>query len=124
MTFFNANGVVIPCSDELADQVKKDYGIKKAGVTITDEEWEAAGGLARIIGGKIVIGKTETEKKAEANAKRVCEIDRQLDVLDIASVRAVRALLAGTATDSDAEKLKSIEAQTEALRAERKTLIA
>lgn len=124
MTFFNANGVVIPCSDELADQVKKDYGIKKAGVTITDEEWEAAGGLARIIGGKIVIGKTETEKKAEANAKRVCEIDRQLDVLDLASVRAVRASLAGTVTDSDAEKLKSIEAQTEALRSERKTLIA
>ncbi|GHU11409.1 hypothetical protein FACS1894151_11080 [Spirochaetia bacterium] len=33
--------------------------------TITNEEWDASGGLARIVNGDIFLGKTEVEKDAE-----------------------------------------------------------
>jgi hypothetical protein len=49
-------------------------------MTVTMEEWDAAGGLARIIDGEIFLGKTDSENTAEENAERV---------------RALKVLLAG-----------------------------
>lgn len=39
--------------------------------TVSEQAWEAAAGLARIIAGKIVIGKTEAETRTEVNAGRI-----------------------------------------------------
>jgi hypothetical protein len=41
-------------------------GISKPDKTVTDEEWDSAGCLARIIDGTIFLGKTDAEKLAEA----------------------------------------------------------
>jgi hypothetical protein len=46
-------------------------GMKTPDREITDEEFEAAGGLARPIDGEIFLGKTDAEKTTEANAERV-----------------------------------------------------
>jgi hypothetical protein len=63
------NGAVV-CHTDLA-AMKAIDGIKTPDREITDEEFAAAGGLARLIGGEICLGKTEAETTAEANAERV-----------------------------------------------------
>lgn len=52
-------------------------------------------------------------------AARLSEIDERLAELDLASVRPLRALLAGVATDEDKAQLAAIEAEAATLRAER-----
>jgi hypothetical protein len=56
------NGIVVHHTDI---QAMGDFDGVEPEKTITDAEWDAAGGLARIIGGKIVLGKTDAEKAAE-----------------------------------------------------------
>jgi hypothetical protein len=41
-------------------------GIGRAEKIVSEAEWEEAGGLARIIGGKIFVGKTPEEREVEA----------------------------------------------------------
>jgi hypothetical protein len=53
-------------------------GIKTPDREITDEEFAAAGGLARLIDGEIFLGKTDAEKTAEAGAGRVRFLKSQL----------------------------------------------
>jgi hypothetical protein len=61
------NGLVIPHTD--LEAMEALDGISTPDMTITEAEWEAAEGLARIIDGKIVLGKTDAEKRAEKEAE-------------------------------------------------------
>ncbi|MDR2419462.1 MAG: hypothetical protein LBD79_10500 [Treponema sp.] len=70
-------------------------GISTPDLTITDEEFDAAEGLARIIDGAIYLGKTEAEVQTEQNAQRI---------------RALKGLLAGT--DYIAVKIAECAAST------------
>jgi hypothetical protein len=63
------------------DAMEQVDGVTTPEMTVSEQEWEAAGGLARVIDGEIFLGKTETEKTAEDNAERV---------------RSLKALLADT----------------------------
>ena len=54
----------------------------------------------------------------ELAEQRKTEIRARLDALDLQSMRSVRALLKGTATDADTEKLAELEAEAAGLRAE------
>lgn len=54
----------------------------------------------------------------EINQQRTEDIKRQLAELDAQTTRPLRAILAGTSTDEDTEKLREIEAQAAMLRAE------
>jgi hypothetical protein len=54
---------------------------------IGDEEFEAAGGLVRLIGGAIVIGKTAEEAQAEQNAERIRVLKRNLADTDYIAVK-------------------------------------
>lgn len=54
----------------------------------------------------------------ELNQQRADEIKYQLAELDNQAIRPLRAILAGTSTDEDTDKLREIEAQAAALRAE------
>lgn len=54
----------------------------------------------------------------ELNQQRVEEIKQQLVELDSLAVRPLRAVIAGTATDEDRDKLRDLEAQAAILRAE------
>ena len=102
-------------------------GITKPEMTITQKEWEAAGSTAYIEAGKIVLGKTPAEKKADADRKRIVEIDSELKKLDLASIRCSRAVSSALAKGKtpDAEDLKKVnfyEEKVNALRTERGTL--
>lgn len=54
----------------------------------------------------------------ELNRQRADELKRQLAELDERAIRPLRAIMAGTSTDEDKDKLREIEAQAEKLRAE------
>ena len=56
---------------------------------------------------------------AEITAQRIAEITARLTAIDLASVRALRVTVAGTATEDDAAQLTALETEAAALRAER-----
>jgi hypothetical protein len=62
-------------------------GIENPDMEIPDAEFEAAGCVARIVSGKIVIGKTAAEIQAEENAVRVQALKRQLADTDYIAVK-------------------------------------
>lgn len=60
----------------------------------------------------------------ELAEQRIAEIEQQLTANDLASVRPLRAKLAGTATEADDARLAELEEQAQALRTELATLTA
>ena len=86
---------VLPDSSELAGKIMSISGSVRL---ITDDS------------GQLIDAQPITDRKAEIYA-RLCE-------LDLAAVRPLRALAAGTATDTDRERLAELEAQAAALRQE------
>lgn len=108
--------------------LKEMDGIEKPDMQVSDEEFEAAGSLVRIIDGKIVLGKTKAEKTAEVNQKRIVEIDTELDDIDRKSGRPARAVSFAVAKGKtppadDVSKLDEYEKRAAALREERATLL-
>jgi hypothetical protein len=59
------SGVVVHANREA---MKLMDGIDTPDMTLTDAEWTAADGLARLIDGAIFLGKTDAEKRAEQEA--------------------------------------------------------
>ena len=74
--------------------------------------------------GESIISRTEEEIAADRAALlnspelKAAEIKQQLAVLDEQAIRPLRAILAGTPTDEDRDKLAEIEEQAVALREE------
>jgi hypothetical protein len=100
--------------------MKQIDGIDEPEIETSDAEFEAAGCLVRVTGGKLVLGKTEAGRDAETAERRKTEIDAR-------SGRAARAVAlavsAGqTPAKADAERLAALEAEADALRAELKNL--
>ena len=58
----------------------------------------------------------------ELNQQRITQIHQELNDLDMKSVRAVRAIQAGTGTDEDKKTLTEIEKQVTILRTELSSL--
>ena len=103
-------------------------GITKPDMVITQLEFEANDSLARVINGKIFLGKTKEEKKKEADSIRVAEIDNELSDIDIQSARCSRAVACAFATGKspakeDVAKVEEYEVKAQKLRAERSKLI-
>jgi hypothetical protein len=84
------NGRVIPHTD--LEAMETLDGISNPDMTITEAEWEAAGSLARIIDGKIFIGKTDDEKEREAEIGRLtleaAQLQAELDAKDHKVIKA------------------------------------
>ncbi|MDR0709533.1 MAG: hypothetical protein LBF77_05660 [Spirochaetaceae bacterium] len=70
------NGLVIAHTD-LGPMEALD-GVGTPDMTVTEAEWEAAEGLARITGGKIVLGKTDAERRSEKEGEIKARRDRIL----------------------------------------------
>lgn len=74
--------------------------------------------------GKCVIPRTAEEIAEEKTAmlkspeRRAAEIKQQLITLDFQTTRPLRAIAAGTSSDEDRDRLREIETQVAALRAE------
>lgn len=58
--------------------------------TLTEQEWSECEGLARLIDGVLVLGKTETETQAEALQQQAEEAQRQLDATDYIEIQLIR----------------------------------
>jgi hypothetical protein len=79
--------------------------------TISEQAWEAAGGIARVVNGKIAIGKTEAEKQAEANVERILVLKRALAGTDYIAVKIAEGA-------ADAQQYAAKIAERQAWRAE------
>lgn len=104
--------------------MKELEGTDTYDMAVPIQEFQEAEGLARLIDGEIVLGKTEAEKQAEANQVRVAEIDRRIEELERKSHRPARAIAVcvakGETPDAaDVERLAGYEAEIVALREER-----
>jgi hypothetical protein len=65
--------------------------------TVTIAEFEAADGIARIMGNKIVLGKTEAEKTAEENQQQITVLKHKLADTDYIAAKIAE----GSATKAD-----------------------
>ena len=61
---------------------------------------------------------TAEERTARLNRLRAAEIHRELKNIDSERIRPLAAIVAGTATDTDRDKLARLETQAQALREE------
>ena len=64
------------------DEMKSE-GFNKAELTVSEETYNSNGCYARIIGGDIVVGKTEEEKAAIEKQERISECMGQLEQIDL-----------------------------------------
>ncbi len=64
------------------------------------------------------------QRTAQANQFRITQINQRLTQIDIDSVRPLRALTSGNATDFDKQKLSKLDAEANELRDELKALLA
>ena len=72
-------------------------GISVPDMTITEEEFEAAGGLVRLIDGKIFLGKTDAEKTSEEAIEKIRVLKMQLADTDYIASKIAE----GSATAKD-----------------------
>jgi hypothetical protein len=106
------NGVVIHHTDK--DAMQDMDSISTPDLTVTDEEFDAAGGLARIIDGQIVLGKTTAEVQAEQNAQRIHTLKGLLADTDYVVLKVAE----GAATTADyADKIAQRQAWRQEIQA-------
>jgi hypothetical protein len=60
----------------------KAAGFKKAGLTVSEEEFNSNGCYARLIDGEIVVGKTPAEATEEEKQRQISECLAQLEQID------------------------------------------
>lgn len=116
------NGEVVAHTSKKA--MRELDGIEKPDMEVTDAEYEAAGGLKRIINNKIFLGKTPEEKAAEEKEAQIQAWKNELAEIDkeAGGGRAIRcaaleaAKKAGVSDSDDVEKLQSLENRAIALR--------
>jgi len=93
-------------------------------MTIPEEQFYAVGGIARVINGEIVLGKTEQEIAGEATRKRIAGIDARFLEIEQKLIRPVLARVQGAETEEDVERINALTLEIMTLRAERKVLAA
>lgn len=65
-----------------------------------------------------IYAETEQDKQARLARLRAAEIKRELKAIDTQRIRPLAAIVAGTATDVDRNKLSELEARAQDLRTE------
>jgi hypothetical protein len=97
------DGVVINHTDLSA--MKQLDGIDTPEKIVTIAEWEDAGGLARVIGGQIVIGKTQAELNIEVEITNLnseqAALRQELATKDYKVVKAAESGLVLAQSDPD-----------------------
>jgi hypothetical protein len=111
------------CHASLEAAAQIDGLSRKPDKTVTEVQFSEAGGLARVIDGKIALGRTAKEEADEAARKRIAEIDARFAEIEQKIMRPVLAHIAGNADQNDTEKLNALDAEAQALRAERAEMV-
>jgi hypothetical protein len=110
------NGEVCHHTD-LAAAASLDGLTEAPDMEVGEADFEAAGGLARLVNGVIVLGKTEAEIQAEENGRRIIILKQKLADTDYIAAKIAE----GSATVEEyADKI----AQRQAWRQEIETLSA
>ena len=99
-------------------------------VEITNEQYHQL--LTSQSQGMVIVGDangypiavTPTVTPEQIKQARIAEIKARLSAIDIDAIRPLRAIATGTATQFDTDKLASLDAEADALRAELKELLA
>lgn len=92
------DGVVVHHTD--LEAMKTMDGITQPELEISDEEFEAAGSIARIIDGKIFIGKTDEEKQRDEAEVRIRQLKAKLAETDYIAAKIAE----GSATAKEYSK--------------------
>jgi hypothetical protein len=66
-------------------------------MTVSEADFEAAGGIARLEGGELVLGKTGDELQAEENGRRIAALKRKMADTDYIAAKIAE----GSATIAD-----------------------
>jgi hypothetical protein len=111
------------CHTSLEAAAQLDGLSRKPDETVTEAEFSEAGCLARVIGGKIVLGMTAKEEADEAARKRIAEIDERFAEIEREIIRPMLAHTRGNPEQFDANKLNALDAEAQALRAERAEMV-
>lgn len=72
---------------DLAAAAQIDNLTAAPDMTISEAVFEAAGGIARLVDGEIVLGKTEAELQAEENERQIIALKRKLADTDYIAVK-------------------------------------
>jgi hypothetical protein len=64
---------------------------------VGEADFEAAGGIARLVSGKIVLGRSEAEKQAEENGRKIAVLKRKLADTDYIAAKIAE----GSATTAE-----------------------
>ena len=100
------NGVIYHHTD-LKAAVQIDGLTAAPDMTVEDADFEAAGGIARLVNGKIILGKSAAEKQVEKNEQKIITLKRQLAETDYIAVKIAE----GSATKAEyADKIAQRQA--------------
>jgi hypothetical protein len=113
------SGDTVVAHTDLKAAIQLDGLSRQPDKTVSREQFSAAGGLARIIDGKIFLGKTVKEEADEAAGRRIAEIDVRFAIIEREMMRPAMAHIKGSPSAADVAKLNALDAEAAVLRAER-----
>ena len=107
----------------LKEEAAKDNYTSEPELSCSLDDWYSKyESTARIEKGKIVLGKSEAQKKAELDEERKQQILKEIETLEMKGVRASRAIALNVQTSDDVKRLTEIENQISKLRKEFESL--
>ena len=100
-------------------EVGADESVIPSGATVLSDDSPAAQKIREYDRVKLITSENSSEEVEVSPIKNEqAEIFAKLEELDLQAVRPLRAIVAGTATETDRQKLSEIEAEVKKLRKE------
>ena len=100
-------------------EVGADESVIPSGATVLSDDSTAAQKIREYDRVKLIPSENSSEEVEVSPIKNEqAEIFAKLEALDLQAVRPLRAIVAGTATETDRQKLSEIEAEVKKLRKE------
>jgi len=107
---------------EIKAQLTKPYTDKQRTDFIVSENHQKGYQIKETETALEAWGFTDEEKTAQQKQAHKAELVKQLDKIDLKTIRSMRAIQAGTGTEEDTAKLSELEEQAEMIRQQIKEL--
>ena len=118
----NHNGDGVYFNVDFIEAAKDNYTLKPDLSCTLNEWYDKYESTARLVNGKIVLGKSEEQKQKETAEVRKQQILLEIDDLERKGVRASRAIALNIHTKDDVQRLTDIENKIAKLRKEFESL--